>query len=216
MSRPIRLGWPNRISLARILCVAPFVVILLNLDEPGRSWLRWAAVGLFGMMAASDALDGYLARRMKDESPLGAFLDPLGDKLLVTAAVIILAVQGILDDTDADNPRRLYLPDWAAVAAIGKDLVVCIGFGLLRLTTGRIHIRPSRLGKWCTTVQLAMVLSILVWPNLPPMTARLPEALWTAATILAVLAALAYIRTGIRIQSADAGRPPGDGASSHA
>lgn len=199
MAAPIRLGWPNRISIGRVLCVAPFVVILLKLHEPGHDMLRWIAIGLFAVMAASDWLDGYLARRLNDTSPLGAFLDPLADKLLITAAVIILAVRGIVDDTDPTNPQRLYLPDWVAVAAIGKDLVVCIGFAILRLSTGRIHIHPRRLGKWCTTVQLLTVLSMLVWPSLPAQLDRLPEGLWIAATILAALAALDYIRLGSRL-----------------
>lgn len=202
MAAPIRLGWPNRISIGRVLCVAPFVVILLKLHEPGHGTLRWVAIGLFAVMAASDWLDGYLARRLHDTSPLGAFLDPLADKLLITVAVIILAVRGIVDDTDPTNLRRLYLPDWVAVSAIGKDLVVCIGFAILRLSTGRIHIHPRRLGKWCTTVQLLTVLSMLVWPSLPPQLDRLPEGLWIAATILAALAALDYIRLGSRLAAA--------------
>lgn len=198
MASSAKLGWPNRISLARVLCVAPFVICLLNLNQPGQTWLRWLAIGLFAVMALSDAVDGWLARRLKDESPLGAFLDPLADKLLITAAVIILSVRGVLDDSDPANLRTLYLPNWVAVTTIGKDLVVCIGFGILRLTTGQIHIQPRRLGKWCTTVQLLLVLSMLLWPSLPEPLRRLPTALWIAATMFAVAAMLDYIRIGNR------------------
>ena len=95
MGRTRHLGWPNRITLGRMLLVGPFVVCLLNMDEPGRNWLRWAAVGIFAAMAVSDLLDGYLARRLHDESPLGKFLDPLADKLLITAAVLILGILGV-------------------------------------------------------------------------------------------------------------------------
>lgn len=205
MSSQFRLGWPNRISIGRVLFVAPFVICLLNLNQPGQTWLRWLAIGLFAVMAASDGLDGWLARRLRQESLLGAFLDPLADKLLVTATVIILAIRGVLDESDPENLRTLYLPNWVAVTAIGKDLVVCIGFGILRLTTGRLHIRPRRLGKWCTTVQLLMVLSMLLWPSLPETMRGLPEILWITATILAVAAALDYVRIGSRFLSAPAG-----------
>lgn len=212
MSAPVRIGWPNRITIARVLCVAPFVVCLLNLQQPGYAWLRWMAIGLFGLMAASDGLDGYLARRLNDESPLGAFLDPLADKLLITAAVVILAARGILDDADPDNLNWLFLPNWVAVAAIGKDLVVCIGFAILRLTTGRIHIQPRLLGKWCTTVQLLLVLCMLLWPSLPDAARRLPEVLWIAATALAVLATLDYVRIGGRFLAANSSRDGDRGA----
>lgn len=195
----MRLGWPNRISLARLFCVAPFVICLLNVHEPDRGWVRWTAVGLFALMSISDGLDGWLARRLNDKTVLGAFLDPLADKLLVTAAVIILAVNGVRDDTGPSGPRILYLPDWVAVAAIGKDLLVSFGFAALRLATGKIHIQPRRLGKWCTTVQMLLVLSMLIWPELPGGIARLPEGLWIGATILAAAAALDYVRLGSRI-----------------
>ena len=54
----------------------PFALCLLYLNEPGYAWLRWPAMGIFALMAVSDVLDGYLARRLKDESLLGKFLDP--------------------------------------------------------------------------------------------------------------------------------------------
>lgn len=214
MSTAVRLGWPNRISLARVFCVAPFVIALMNLHEPGRGWLRWAALGLFALMAISDGLDGWLARRLNDRTLLGAFLDPLADKLLVTAAVVILAVRGVVDDHDPTGGRRLYLPDWVAVAAIGKDLLVCIGFAILRMTTGKIHIQPRWIGKTCTTVQLVLVVSMLLWPDLPVGLSRVPEGLWIAATILAAAAALDYVRLGSRILATATveQRTPGDGA----
>lgn len=195
------MGWPNRITLGRLLAIGPFVVCLLNLDQADRAWVRWAAVVIFALMAFSDLLDGYLARRLKDESPLGAFLDPLADKLLITFSVIILAIKGIHTREPDGAVEILSLPNWVAVAAIGKDLLVSIGFGVLYLITGRVFIQPRRLGKWCTSVQLALVLCILLWPSLPRQVEKLPEALWYAATLLAILAALDYIRLGSRFLS---------------
>lgn len=207
------MGWPNRITLGRLLAIGPFVVCLLNLDHPDRSWLRWAAVAIFVLMAVSDLLDGYLARRLKDESPLGAFLDPLADKLFVTFSVIILAVKGIHVRTADGTDVVLSLPNWVAVAAIGKDLLVSIGFAVIYVITGRIFIQPRRLGKWCTTIQLGLVLCILLWPSLPRQVEKLPEALWYAATALAILAALDYIRLGSRFLSTASaeGKPRGGG-----
>lgn len=196
------MGWPNRITLGRLLAIGPFVVCLLNLDQPDRVWLRWVAIIIFVLMGLSDLVDGYLARLLKDESPLGAFLDPLADKLFITFSVIILCVKGIHYRDDFGADAVLELPNWVAVAAIGKDLIVSMGFAVLYIITGRVFIQPRRLGKWCTTVQLALVLSILLWPSLPKQLGKLPEVLWYAATALAILAALDYIRLGSRFLSA--------------
>jgi cardiolipin synthase (CMP-forming) len=198
------MGWPNRITLGRLLAIGPFVVCLLNLDEPDRVWLRWVAIIIFALMGLSDLVDGYLARLLKDESPLGAFLDPLADKLFITFSVIILCVKGIHYRDSFGADVVLTLPNWVAVAAISKDLVVSIGFGVIYLITGRVFIQPRRLGKWCTTIQLALVLSVLLWPSLPQQLGRLPEVLWYAATAMAILATLDYIRLGSRFLSATA------------
>ena len=190
-----KLGWPNRITITRILLIGPFVVCLLNLHEPGWGWLRWLAVVIFALMSISDWLDGFLARRLHDESQLGKFLDPLADKLLVTAAVIILCVRGI---HDADSDRLVGLPNWVAVVAIAKDLIVFIGFVTIRMLTGRTFISPRALGKLTTTFQLCMVLCVLLWLDLPAWLSRLPQVLWWTASAAAALSALDYIRFGAR------------------
>lgn len=120
---PRYLGWPNRITLARLLLVGPFAVCMLNLDDQGKTWLRWLTIGIFVVMALSDLLDGYLARRLHDESPLGRFLDPLADKLLITSAVLILGAVGI-QNPPGDTTEPWLLPNWVVIAAIARDLVV--------------------------------------------------------------------------------------------
>lgn len=205
------MGWPNRITLGRLLAIGPFVVCLLNLDQPDRVWLRWVAIIIFVLMGLSDLVDGYLARLLKDESPLGAFLDPLADKLFITFSVIILCIKGIHFRDSFGADVVLALPNWVAVAAISKDLVVSMGFGVIYLITGRVFIQPRRLGKWCTTVQLALVLCVLLWPSLPQQLGRLPEALWYAATAMAILATLDYIRLGSRFLGTTATEAKGNG-----
>jgi CDP-diacylglycerol--glycerol-3-phosphate 3-phosphatidyltransferase len=206
----LHLGWPNRITITRLLMIWPFALCLLYLNEPGYAWLRWPAMGIFALMAVSDVLDGYLARRLKDESLLGKFLDPLADKLLVTIAVLILCLVGIRDISDAGDGRALVLPKWVAAAAIGKDLVVSFGFVLVRLATGRTFIHPRLIGKSCTVVQLALVCSVLLWLDMPVWLSGLPKLLWCLATGLAVAAALDYVRAGTHYVAGVAAeqRPP--------
>jgi phosphatidylglycerophosphate synthase len=150
----------------------------------------------------SDFLDGFLARRLHSESPLGKFLDPLADKLFITAAVIILCVIGVSDTSDMEAHRSLRLPNWVAVAAIGKDLIVSIGFVLVYLSTGRVFIRPRWPGKLCTAVQTLLVLVMLVWIDIPQWLSTAPEVLWWLATVLAAIASIDYIVVGNRYVTA--------------
>jgi CDP-diacylglycerol--glycerol-3-phosphate 3-phosphatidyltransferase len=188
------LNWPNRISAARVVLVVPFIICLLNLNTGWAGW-RYGAVLLFAAMAASDALDGFLARRLHQETQLGRYLDPLGDKLLIASAVILLAIEA----TAVENFK---LPTWVAVIAIGKDVLMMIGFSLIYMTTHRFLVEPRALGKLCTAVQLAMILYALVGPDLPSaLQGLLPPAYWLASA-LAVVAAADYVRAGSRFATA--------------
>ena len=80
---------------------------------------------------------------------------------------------------------------------IGKDLWIVIGFLLVYLVTGAIYIEARRAGKWCTTLQLAMVVSVLLWPEFQrvhPLLGRLPDVLWWSATVVALVAAVVQAR----------------------
>lgn len=209
MNRRFHLGWPNRVTLARLLLVWPFAACLLYLSDPGLAWLRWVALGIFGLMAISDALDGFLARRLNDESVLGRFLDPLADKLLITVAVLMLALVGVRRSSGDAPISELHLPGWVALAAVAKDLIVSLGFAIIYFYTGRVFLQPRLIGKSCTAVQLAMVLAVLLWPDLPVWLSFLPRVLWYTATALAVAATLDYVRLGSRqVAGAEAEQEP--------
>lgn len=187
------LTWPNRITVARIILVVPLVICLLNLHHPDAPWRRIALV-LFAAMALSDGLDGYLARKLKQESAVGGFLDPVADKLLITCAVVILSL-------DATAVSGFQLPSWVPVIAIGKDLLTIIGFLLIYATTNQFYIRPRIWGKACTTIQLVMVGYVLAGPDFPETWPVLvPFFSWTASAV-AILAAADYIRVGNRFAS---------------
>jgi cardiolipin synthase (CMP-forming) len=184
------LTWPNRISITRIFLVGPFVISLLHLqDSRWGEVARWSALGIFLIMAISDCLDGYLARRLHQESAVGRFLDPLADKILVVCSILILAHEGT-------HVTGMLLPSTVAVIAIGKDLIVILGFAIIYLGTSQIYISPQRSGKWCTTLQLAMITAVLLYPNLPASVAWLPSALWWLASLFAVITVVHYYRIG--------------------
>lgn len=189
------LSWPNRVTMSRILLVGPFVVALLHLQDPKWGELaRWAAVVVYALMAISDGLDGYLARRLKAESALGRFLDPLADKLVVLCSVVLLAREGT-------GVSGMLLPSTVAVVAIGKDLVIVVGFCLIYIITSKVYIEARPAGKWCTATQLLMVIAVLLSPNLPGPLKWGPVLLWWAASILAVVVVIQYFKMGLHFVS---------------
>lgn len=186
------LSWPNRLTLARIVLIGPFVISLLSLqDPPWENVARWTAISIFFVMAITDGLDGYLARRLRQETLAGRFLDPVADKLLILFSVVLLA-------HDGTTVPGAQLPATVAVMAVGKDIIVITGFCIIYFTTAKVFIRPNLFGKSCTTVQLAMVIAILLYPDLPAWLWPLPRVLWWAATVLAFLTIVTYFRMGSR------------------
>lgn len=188
----LQMTWPNRLTIARILLIGPFVVALLNLQEPGwENTARRSAVAIFFIMALTDGLDGYLARRLRQVTLAGKFLDPVADKLLILFSVVLLAHDG----TTVPGAR---LPATVAVIAVGKDIIVVVGFFIVYLTTSKILIQPNRFGKTTTLAQLAMVIAILLYPDLPARLQVLPRVLWWLASVLAMLTIVTYFQAARR------------------
>jgi cardiolipin synthase (CMP-forming) len=185
----------NLITIARILLILPFTICLLKDNEPGRGdYFRWAAVGLFALIAVSDALDGYLARVRHQTTQLGAFLDPLADKLMITVTAILLA----LPQTAVTGFR---LPFTVVVLILGKDILLMIGFAITYFITQSIHIKPVLAGKISTMFQIIMVSSILVGPEMSRWLAFWSiwtRIIWWTTAILAITATFVYIYRGIQ------------------
>ncbi|MBL7215905.1 MAG: CDP-alcohol phosphatidyltransferase family protein [Phycisphaerae bacterium] len=185
----------NLVTISRILLILPFVMCLLKAANPAySSSMRWAALGIFTVMAASDALDGYLARVKKQTSSLGAFLDPLADKLMITCASVILA----LPQTAVEGFR---LPLTVVVLIIGKDTLLLLGFAVTYFLTGSVHIKPVWAGKASTFFQICMVLSLLIGPEVSAQLKLWPilvRLIWWTTGFWALMATFVYIWRGIR------------------
>lgn len=187
------LNWPNRLTILRILLVGPLIYFELMLNTGWTGW-RYLALAALALMAVSDALDGFLARRLNQETPLGRFLDPLADKLLVTSMMILMAVPGTA-------VPGFELPSWVPVVAIGKDLLTVAGFAMVYLATGEYFIRPRIWGKACTTIQFVMMVIGLAGPDVArviPAWTHVFAASYILASVFAAVALIDYIIIGNR------------------
>jgi len=195
----VKLNWATRITIFRILLIIPFVIFMLKINDPAlsdiaRNVMRYVSILLFLVMAVSDGVDGYLARRKNQITKLGAFLDPIADKLLITCACLLLASQ-------RGHVENFLLPPTVVVLIIGKDLFLLIGFVIVYLITSKIHIAPVFAGKLATTLQLSMVAGILIGPDVSgilPGWIWFLRTLWWSAAGTAIFVTLIYIRDGSR------------------
>ena len=140
-----QLNLANAITIARILLIPVFLVLLLGgIPEP---YGDIAAAAVFILAAATDKLDGYVARRNKQITTLGQFLDPLADKLLIAAALIALVSQG-------------RVAAWVAMLIIGREIAVSV-LRIVGVSQG-VSIPADKYGKLKTVLQIVYVVYILV------------------------------------------------------
>lgn len=195
----MKLNWANRITITRILLIVPFVSCMLKTNDPSlnemqRHLLRYASFVIFFIMAISDVIDGYLAKKKGQITRLGSFLDPTADKLLMASACLLLS-------SHRAGVEGFPLPMTVAVLIIAKDLFLLIGFIIVYFITSQVRIVPEPIGKMATFLQLTMVSGVLLAPEISrfiPMWIWILRVLWWSAAATAILATLIYIRTGSR------------------
>lgn len=136
----------NQLTILRMAMIPLFLVLILY---------RYYTYGfaVFVIAGISDALDGLIARKFGQKTALGAFLDPLADKLLLSAAFVILSFDTI--------GLFVRIPLWFTIAAISRDVVIVLTVLVVNLTGGRRVFPPTILGKLTTFVQLVVVLAAL-------------------------------------------------------
>ena len=176
------LNLPNIITLFRIVFIPFFLSSLLYYRETGDERFRWLAIAIFTVAVLSDALDGLIARLKNQRSVLGSFLDPLADKLLIIAGVIILSVR---------MGHLAKLPSWFPVLVISRDLIIVVGSLLIHILAGKVTPQPSIAGKVTTFFQMLTIVWVLI--NIP-----LHFLPLYAATIFTFISGIEYIRIGMK------------------
>ena len=192
------LTWPMGLTMLRLVLLPVFLWVMLlgaGRDPAGPSRYRWWAVGIFAVMALTDKLDGYLARRLNQTSKLGTILDPVADKLLIASSVVLLSF-----DWAAGVAYRIPLPVVASI--YGKDLIVALGTLAILATIGKVSIAPRWLGKVGTFFQLLLVILTLLAPDMDRLqrgAARtVLSGLWWIVAAVSIAATVDYVLVGVR------------------
>jgi cardiolipin synthase len=192
------------LTIANILTIFRMVMIPLLITLILSNHPIWA-FAVFVLAGVTDALDGLLARWMKQSSRLGAFLDPTADKLLMTACFIILSIPDhpkSLPDYEAAN----HIPIYLTIVTISRDVFIVMIALLIHLTSGLGSFPPTVLGKLTTATQLITVGTVLLLNALSnPMPVLIQGLVWLTLA-MTLSSGLHYIYHAARLADGGSGR----------
>jgi len=190
----------NLLTIARMVMI-PLLVTLILSNHAGPALLVFITAGL------TDLFDGLIARRWRQSSALGAFLDPTADKLLMTACFIILSIP--------DHPRSIpdfqianHIPIYLTIVTISRDVFIVMIALLIHLTSGAASFAPSVLGKLTTATQIIMVGVVLLLNWLSRPAPILVHGLGWLTLALTVASGLHYIYRAAWLAEGGGGAPP--------
>jgi cardiolipin synthase len=180
-----RLSLPNLLTYGRVIAV-PLVVACLF--WPGIFAMRWLALGIFIVAGISDFFDGYLARAWSQQSSLGRLLDPIADKLLVSAVLLMLAADRTIVSFSL----------WAAIIILCREILVS---GLREyLAELKVSVPVSNVAKWKTFLQLVALGFLIAGPageRFLPATTKIGLTLLWVAALLTLYTGWDYLRAGL-------------------
>lgn len=187
-SSPVRtsLTIPNLITLVRIF-LTPVFIMAITQAQYRRALLVFLLAGM------SDLADGLIARHWQQRSPLGSFLDPLADKLLLSSSFLTLGIFHLV-------------PAWLTVLVLSRDATLTLGVVLLRLADYPLVPRPSLAGKITTNLQIATILAVLaakIWGLPAPL---LQVGFWLTGGFTA-FSGIHYIAWGLRYVAQSPNQP---------
>lgn len=174
---------PNLFSILRIGLIPLFLVFMIQ-REPRKALI------VFFIAASTDFLDGISARILKQKSKVGALLDPAGDKLLMTAAIIALSIPSI------SSPNAI--PAWLTIFVIGRDIYIVSGSWVVYKRTKHTTFKPTFVGKMSTVCQMCVLILVLLF-NVN--NSAQPNLLWLYILTLglAIISGIQYTLIGRRI-----------------
>ena len=189
---------PNILTFLRIILI-PVLVLAFYMPGP---WAYQLSAAIFGLAALTDWLDGYLARRLKQLSVFGAFLDPVADKLMVAAALVLLV---------QDNPTALFaIP---ALIIIGREIAISALREWMSQIGERTKVAVSVIGKIKTITQMVAILLLLYKQPLGPLpTHDVGLVLLYVAAILTLWSMVVYLQAAWPVLAGSSGSDSGGSA----
>jgi cardiolipin synthase len=167
----------NQLTILRIVLVPAFVLLVVY----GR---LGAALIVFGIAGITDALDGLIARLAGQRTSIGAWLDPMADKLLLVATFVVLTLPGI--------PLTNHLPAWLTVLVISRDVVIVAFVAIVNLAIGPRTFTPSLLGKSATAVFILTSVVIMYFNYRHETSVLVDAGIWTSL-VLTVASSADYL-----------------------
>lgn len=172
------MNLPNYITLLRVILI-PFFINLMIYGYYVEALL------VFGAACITDGLDGFLARVLKQKTELGAFLDPMADKLLILSAFVTLAIFG-------------KLPVWLVIIVISRDAILTMGGLIIYFMTDTLKVQPSIVGKLTTVLQLTVVTLSLISMSYNSNFEFMSILLWSTAGIT-IASGVQYFMRGLKL-----------------
>jgi cardiolipin synthase len=184
----------NKITIVRIAMIPLFVLMAIYYGESIQrgsplEWQRYTAIVIFLVAAASDGLDGYVARRYKQRSALGAILDPIADKGLLLSGIITLSISN-WSQVDPDYGK---FPAWFPVLVITRDVVILVGSAVLQLLIGKVTVKPNWTGKVATVCQMCAIAWVMLQLRFLPLLFVV-----IVAGIFTFISGVIYVLDGVR------------------
>ncbi len=173
----------NQLTLCRILLIPAFVILVIY------GYLGWALI-VFGAAGLTDLLDGLIARKWSRRTSLGAWLDPMADKLLLVTTFIVLTLPGL------GLVNRL--PVWLTVLIISRDVVIVLTVAIINLAVGRREFRPSIFGKIATATYVCTCVLVMYFNYLERTSAVVQVSIY-ASLAITLISGLHYAARAARI-----------------
>jgi cardiolipin synthase len=173
---------PNLLTVGRIILILPFLYFIYQ----GSYGL---ALLVFFIASITDFIDGYIARNFDQHSPLGRLLDPAADKLLVTAAFIVMAIP---------RPGFASIPVWLATAVVLRDIIILSGSLIVYLIAKYKDFKPTRMGRVNTFLEMGLIVIFLLFHTLGRLTFLLPFC-YLLVLLSVIVSGCEYILQGVTI-----------------
>ncbi len=174
---------PNLLTIFRMALIPVFVSLLFY-----QKFLL--ALAAFIVAGISDGLDGLLARRFHQQSPLGRILDPIADKMMLVTSFVVLSMKGVYP---IPIPKHLPIPFWVTITVISRDVFILVGAAAIYMVTGFRAFQPSLPGKLSTVLQIVAVATVMLAAQTRVGTGYYLPTIYTSVFAFTLFSGLHYV-----------------------